>query len=205
MLIMYDHIEGELVFKSPAQAVIAAGGVGYRFSIPISTFAALPERGRAKLLTYLHVREDVLKLFGFASEKERKLFVRLIGVSGIGPGTAMAILNGLSVDEFRRAVAAEEVSTLCGVKGIGRKTAERVIVELRREMERELLEEPAARGRGGEPQRRRRRGDARAGLHALRLRGGRAEGHGKTRPRREPRTGRPAGAAGSVTAAWNHR
>ncbi len=143
---MYDHIEGELVFKSPAQAVIAAGGVGYRFSIPISTFAALPERGRAKLLTYLHVREDTLKLFGFASEKERKLFVRLIGVSGIGPGTAMAILNGLSVDEFRRAVAAEEVSTLCNVKGIGRKTAERVIVELRRDMERELLEEPAMRG-----------------------------------------------------------
>ncbi|MGD1001562.1 MAG: Holliday junction branch migration protein RuvA [Candidatus Brocadiia bacterium] len=146
---MYDHIEGELIFKSPTQAVIAAGGVGYRFSIPISTFAALPERGRAKLLTYLHVREDVLKLFGFASEKERKLFVRLIGVSGIGPGTAMAILNGLSVDEFRRAVAAEEVSTLCGVKGIGRKTAERVIVELRREMERELLEEPATRGAAG--------------------------------------------------------
>ena len=146
---MYDHIEGELVFKSPAQAVIAAGGVGYRFSIPISTFAALPDRGRAKLLTYLHVREDVLKLFGFASEKERKLFVRLIGVSGIGPGTAMAILNGLSVDEFRRAVAAEEVSTLCGVKGIGRKTAERVIVDLRREMERELLEEPRRAGRRG--------------------------------------------------------
>jgi Holliday junction DNA helicase RuvA len=143
---MYDHIEGELVFKSPAQAVIAAGGVGYRFSIPISTFAALPERGRAKLLTYLHVREDVLKLFGFASEKERRLFVRLIGISGIGPGTAMAILNGLSVEEFRRAVAAEEVSTLCRVKGIGRKTAERVIVELRRDMERELLEEPEPRG-----------------------------------------------------------
>ena len=144
---MYDHIEGELVSKSPAQAVIAAGGVGYSFTIPISTFAALPDRGRAKLLAYLHVREDVLRLFGFASEKERKLFVRLISVSGIGPGTALAILNGLTVDEFRRAVAAEEVSTLCRVKGIGRKTAERMIVELRREMERELLEEPEARGR----------------------------------------------------------
>ena len=143
---MYDHIEGELVFKSPAQAVIAAGGVGYRFSIPLSTFAALPERGPAKLLAYLHVREDALKLFGFATEKERRLFVRLIGISGIGPGTAMAILNGLSVDEFRRAVAAEEVSALCNVKGIGRKTAERMIVELRRDMERELLEEPEARG-----------------------------------------------------------
>jgi Holliday junction DNA helicase RuvA len=143
---MYDYIEGELVFRSPAQAVIAAGGVGYRFTIPLSTFAALPERGRAKLLTYLHVRDDALKLYGFASEKERRLFLRLIGVSGIGPGTAMAILNGLSVDEFRRAVVAEEVSTLCAVKGIGRKTAERVIVELRRDMERELLEEPEARG-----------------------------------------------------------
>ena len=145
---MYDHIEGELVSKSPAQAVIAAGGVGYSFTIPISTFDALPERGRAKLLAYLHVREDVLRLYGFASEKERKLFLRLISVSGIGPGTALAILNGLTVDEFRRAVASEEVSTLCRVKGIGRKTAERMIVELRRDMERELLEEPEARGGG---------------------------------------------------------
>lgn len=143
---MYDHIEGELISKSPAQAVISAGGVGYSFTIPISTFDALPDRGRAKLLVYLHVREEVLRLYGFASEKERKLFLRLISVSGIGPGTALAILNGLTVEEFRRAVASEEVSTLCRVKGIGRKTAERIIVELRRDMERELLEEPAARG-----------------------------------------------------------
>jgi len=143
---MYDHIEGELVSKSPAQAVIAAGGVGYSFTIPISTFDALPERGRAKLLAYLHVREEILRLYGFASEKERKLFLRLISISGIGPSTALAILNGLTVDEFRRAVASEEVSTLCRVKGIGRKTAERIIVELRRDMERELLEEPEGRG-----------------------------------------------------------
>ena len=145
---MFDYIEGDLVRKSPAQAVIAAGGVGYHFTIPISTYEALPASGRAKLLVYLHVREDVLRLYGFAAEEERRLFTQLISISGIGPSTALAILNGISVADFKRVVASEQVSALCRVKGIGRKTAERVIVELRREMERELAEEPAARAAG---------------------------------------------------------
>ena len=138
---MYDHIQGELVSKSPAQAVISAGGVGYRLTIPISTFDALPASGAARLLVYLQVRDDALKLYGFATEDERRLFLQLISVSGIGPNTALAVLNGVSPCDFRRSVAAEQADELCRIKGIGRKTAERIIVELKREMERELIEE----------------------------------------------------------------
>ncbi len=140
---MFDHIQGELAGKSPTQAVVVTGGVGYRFTIPVSTFDALPENGSVKLLTYLYVREDTLKLFGFATEDERKLFTNLLSVQGIGPGTAIAVLNGISVAEFRRAVATEDLATLARAKGIGRKTAQRIVVELKREMERQLAELPA--------------------------------------------------------------
>jgi Holliday junction DNA helicase RuvA len=135
---MYDYIEGDMVAKSPVHAVIAANGIGYRLTIPLSTFDALPDSGRTRLFTYLHVREDVLRLFGFATVEERGLFTRLLSVSGIGPAMAVAVLNGLSVHDFRQSVAAEDVETLCRIKGVGRKTAERIIVELKREMEREL-------------------------------------------------------------------
>jgi Holliday junction DNA helicase RuvA len=138
---MYDHIQGNLVFKSPTQAVVSAGGVGYRLTIPFSTFDALPGSGAAKLFAHLQVRDDALKLYGFATEAERRLFTQLIGVGGIGPNTAIAVLNGIHPDDFRRAVAAEKADELCRIKGIGRKTAERIIVELKRDMERELIEE----------------------------------------------------------------
>ena len=138
---MYDHIQGDLVSKSPTQAVISAGGVGYRLTIPLSTFDALPGSGAAKLFVHLQVRDDALKLYGFATEAERRLFTQLTGVSGIGPNTAIAVLNGIRPEDFRRAVAAEKADELCRIKGIGRKTAERIIVELKRDMERELIEE----------------------------------------------------------------
>ncbi len=143
---MFDFIEGDLVYKSPTEAVIAAGGIGYRLTIPVSTFDALPDDGRARLVVYLRVREDVLRLYGFATQEERRLFSRLVAIQGVGPGTAMAVLNGMTVDEFRRAVAAEQKSAIWRVKGIGRKTAERIVIELRSEMERELAERP-----GGAP------------------------------------------------------
>lgn len=140
---MYDYIEGVMAAKSPVHAVIEANGIGYRVTIPLSTFEVIPNSGRVKLMTYLHVREDILRLFGFATEKERALFMRLISVSGIGPSMALSVLNGLPVDEFRRAVAGEDAAVLCRIKGVGRKTAERIIVELKREMERELVQERA--------------------------------------------------------------
>ena len=142
---MFDHVEGNLVCKSPTQAVIATGGVGYRLTIPLSTFDALPECGQAKLLTYLHVREDILRLYGFATEDERRIFTSLLGVQGIGPGMGIAVLNGISTDEFRTAVAREDLGTLARVKGIGRKTAQRIVLELKREMERQLVDLPAGR------------------------------------------------------------
>lgn len=143
---MFDYVEGDLASRSPTQAVIEAGGVGYRFTIPVSTFDALPEQGRVRMLAYLYVREDIHRLYGFATEGERRLFTRLIGVQGIGPGTALAVLNGMAVEDFRRAVAGEELTVITGLKGIGRKTAERIVLELKRDMERELLERPAAGG-----------------------------------------------------------
>jgi Holliday junction DNA helicase RuvA len=140
---MYDYIQGDMAAKSPVHAVIEANGVGYRITIPLSTYEVLPDSGAVRLLTYLHVREDVLRLFGFATEKERALFTRLLSVSGIGPGMAISVLNGLPVDEFRQAVADEDTATLRRIKGVGQKTAERIVVELKREMERELVQERA--------------------------------------------------------------
>lgn len=142
---MFDYIQGDLVSKSPTQVVVAAAGVGYRFTIPVSTFDALPSDGRVRVLAYLYVREDTLRLYGFATEGERRLFVSLLGVQGIGPSMAIAALNGLSVDEFRRAVANEDLGTLARVKGVGRKTAQRIVLELKREMERQLAELPPGR------------------------------------------------------------
>ena len=141
---MYDFIEGELAAKSPTEAVVSAGGVGYRFIIPVSTFDQLPPGGTVRLLAHLYVRDDEMRLYGFATEDERRLFARLIGISGIGPAIAIAILNGMSVDAFRQAAANEKFTEICAVKGVGRKTAERIVVEMRDEMARELVERPTA-------------------------------------------------------------
>lgn len=141
---MYDFVEGQVISRCPTEAVLAAGGVGYRLTIPLSTYDALPPHGHARLFVHLHVREDELRLYGFATHDERRLFTRLIAISGIGPGTAVALLNGISVDDFRRAAANEQRDIICRVKGIGRKTADRIILELKDEMARELAETPAA-------------------------------------------------------------
>jgi len=139
---MYDYVEGELVSKRPAQVVLETGGVGYRFTVPLSTSDVLPDGGRVKLFAYLHIRDEELRLYGFATEDERSLFLRLTAVSNIGPGTALTVLSGMTVNDFRRAVAREDLPALCRVKGIGRKTAERIVVELRAQMQRELVELP---------------------------------------------------------------
>jgi len=141
---MFDFIQGELVSKSPTEAVVAAGGVGYRLTIPVSTFDALPDSGEVRILAYLHVREDIMRLYGFVTEDERRTFTSLLDVQGIGPATAIAVLNGISVDAFRRAVASGDLPTLSRAKGIGPKTAQRIVLELRREMEKQLAELPAA-------------------------------------------------------------
>lgn len=128
---MYDYIEGELVYRSPGEVVIEAGGVGYRLSVPLSTYERLPHDGRTRLYTHFHVREDCHRLYGFGSRAEREIFLRLDQVSSIGPETALKFLSAMPAAELRRAVATGDVAALTRIKGVGRKTAERVALELR--------------------------------------------------------------------------
>jgi len=129
---MYHHIKGTLVVKNPGEAVIDAGGVGYHLLISLSTYGQLPEAGnQAKLLTHLNVKEDVLQLYGFADEKERQVFRILISVSGIGPRLALTVLSHLSPHDLETAVANQDMTMLTAISGIGKKTAERLLVELK--------------------------------------------------------------------------
>ena len=139
---MITFVEGNLVEKQPGRIVVAASGVGYEVFIPLSSFERLPPEGAAcRVLTYHDVREDAEELFGFATEGERALFLMLLSVSGVGPKTALGVLGGLSVREIKAAIAERDVKRLASVKGIGRKTAEKIIVELKDKLsEGELLE-----------------------------------------------------------------
>ncbi len=129
---MIGHLRGRLTAKHPPLLVVDVGGVGYEVEAPMSTFYGLPSVGAdVQLLTHLVVREDAHVLFGFGSERERSLFRELIKVSGVGPRIALGILSGASVDEFHRCVEAQDVAALTRIPGIGRKTAERLIVEMK--------------------------------------------------------------------------
>lgn len=133
---MIGFLRGRLAAKHPPQLVVDVGGVGYELEAPMSTFYVLPGVGsEVSLHTHLVVREDAHVLFGFDTDRERSLFRELIKVSGVGPRIALAILSGVSVDEFHRCVEAGDVGALVRVPGIGRKTAERLIVEMRDRLE----------------------------------------------------------------------
>jgi Holliday junction DNA helicase RuvA len=129
---MITFLEGILVEKDPTRVVLNVGGVGYEVFIPLSSYDRLPNPDTpCKLLTYHHVREDIEALYGFVTEAERKLFLMLLNVSGIGPKIALAGLSGLSARDFKKAVVEGDVKRLSSVSGIGRKTAERIVVELK--------------------------------------------------------------------------
>lgn len=130
---MITHLHGRLVDVLPTQVVVDVHGVGYEVLIPLSSFDRLPRLGEeVRLLTHLAVREDAHTLYGFLTGPERELFRLLIHtVSGIGPRIALSILSGLSVNAFRSAVLAQDVKALSSVSGVGRKTAERIVVELK--------------------------------------------------------------------------
>lgn len=130
---MIAYLQGQLVEKLPTQAVVDVHGVGYEVLIPLSSFDRLPSTGQpVKLLTHLAIREDAHVLYGFMTASERELFRSLINnVSGIGPKIALNILSGMPVDAFRLAVANSDVKSLAQISGIGKKTAERIVVELR--------------------------------------------------------------------------
>jgi holliday junction DNA helicase RuvA len=145
---MIGSLRGRIASKAPPQLTVEVGGVGYEVEAPMSTFFHLPAVGaEVHLLTHLVVREDAHMLYGFATEDERRLFRALIKVSGVGPKIALALLSGVSVADFNQSVQAQDISSLTRVPGIGRKTAERLIVEMRDR----LVAPQLATGPAGEP------------------------------------------------------
>jgi Holliday junction DNA helicase RuvA len=144
---MIGFLRGRLAAKHPPGLLVEVGGVGYELEAPMSTFYGLPATGEAvALYTHMLVREDAHVLFGFASEAERRLFRGLLKVSGVGPKIALAILSGSSVEDFVRTIEAGDAAMLTRIPGIGRKTAERVIIELRDGVARLAAPSPAAFG-----------------------------------------------------------
>jgi Holliday junction DNA helicase RuvA len=128
---MIGHLEGRILDLQPGLVVLEAGGVGYEVHLPVSAHPLLVGRERATLHVHTHVREDQLSLYGFPSRRERDVFRLLLGVAGVGPRTALALLSGLTPDDLGAAVEAEQWRRLAAVPGIGRRTAERLIVELK--------------------------------------------------------------------------
>ena len=129
---MIDYVRGRLEEAGPAWAVVECGGVGYEAAIPLSTFDRLPAEGaEVKLFTHHQVREDAQVLFAFTTKLERTMFELMVGVSGVGPKLALAILSGLTVGDLQLAISQGDSKRLASLKGIGKKTAERLVVELR--------------------------------------------------------------------------
>ncbi|HKY01656.1 MAG TPA: Holliday junction branch migration protein RuvA [Burkholderiales bacterium] len=136
---MIGRIQGILLEKNPPQILVDCGGIGYDVEVPMSTFYNLPQNGeRVTLLTHLVVREDAHLLYGFGTESERKAFRKLLKISGIGARTALAVLSGMSVADLAEAVAMQETGRITKVPGIGKKTAERLLLELKDKLGAEL-------------------------------------------------------------------
>jgi Holliday junction DNA helicase RuvA len=129
---MIAHIQGRLHFKSPENLIIDVDGIGYQVHVPLTTFYELPEVGDTVALhIHTHVREDALQLYGFQAQEEKALFVRLMGVAGIGPRLAVNILSGISPAELAECLGQGNLARLISIPGVGRKTAERIMVEMR--------------------------------------------------------------------------
>ena len=146
---MIGRIHGKLLEKHPPQIVVDVQGVGYELDVPMSTFYQLPALGaEVTLYTHLAVREDAHQLYGFGTEHERRAFRQLLKISGIGARTALSVLSGLSVADLRDAVSAQDAGRLVKIPGIGRKTAERLLLELRDKLDAVAGTPAAAKGDG---------------------------------------------------------
>jgi Holliday junction DNA helicase RuvA len=129
---MISYLEGRLKVKSPTQIVLEVNGVGYLVRIPLSTYENIGQIGeKVRVFTHLHLRQDAIQLYGFFTEEERSLFESLINISGIGPRLAQGILSGIEVGDFQRYVARGDVDSLVTIPRVGRKTAQRLVVELK--------------------------------------------------------------------------
>jgi holliday junction DNA helicase RuvA len=147
---MISHLRGTLLEKHPNQVIVDVQGVGYEVTIPVSVFSSLPDQGATvRLHIHTHVREDILALFGFLTHEDKQLFEKLIAVSGIGPKLAITALSGLTSGDLRAAIRAGAVEQLVRIPGVGKKTAERMVLELRDKMG--PAEATGAAGPGGAP------------------------------------------------------
>lgn len=128
---MIAYIEGKITQKEPAYVIIETGGIGYEVKISLNTFEALKDLEQGKLLTHLQIKDDAHTLYGFVDMAEKKLFLDLISISGVGPSTGMVILSSMAPQDIKKAIIHEEVATMQRIKGIGAKTAQRIILELK--------------------------------------------------------------------------
>ena len=129
---MIDYITGKIEQKNPTAIVVDVNGIGYHISTSVQTYEKIPGVGeQVKIKTYLHVREDILQLYGFADEKERSVFLGLISISGVGPKQAQSILSGIPIIELVQAISESDVNRLTTISGVGNKTAQRLIIELK--------------------------------------------------------------------------
>lgn len=143
---MIAYLKGKLVHKEPAFVIIEVNGVGYQVMISLSTYSEIKDREDIKLHTYLNIREDAHILFGFANELERGMFLNLISVNGVGPSTAMMVLSSMSPNDLKNAILREDTASLQAIKGIGGKTAQRLILELKDKVKKEAFEAPVLGG-----------------------------------------------------------
>lgn len=142
---MIAHLSGRLLAKHPNRLIVDVNGVGYDVAVPLSTFYGLGEAGAdVALRIHTHVREDALALFGFATRLEQDLFERLIGVSGIGPKLALAVLSGIDPPDLVRAIQTGDVARLTAIPGVGKKTSERIVLELKDRLPASAQQAPAA-------------------------------------------------------------
>lgn len=138
---MIGYLKGEIAVVDPTYFIIDVNGIGYEVKISLNTFTRLKDQKHCKIYTYLNIREDAHVLYGFYDLNEKWLFTQLITVSGVGPSTAMMMLSYMNVNEIQEAIAMEDVSLIKSVKGIGSKTAERVILELKDKIKKEIVSE----------------------------------------------------------------
>lgn len=142
---MIGYLTGKIISKKPTRILIDVNGVGYLVNISINTFEKLPDEGEAaSLYTYLSVREDSLTLFGFSAEAEKQMFELLISVNGIGPKLAQSVLSGIQIEDLKEAIKSGNLSRIIAVPGIGRKTAERILIDLKDKMDNIVSETGAA-------------------------------------------------------------
>lgn len=140
---MIDYLNGKLVHKDPTYVLLDVGGIGYHVNISLQTYSKIKDEEQLRLLTFLHIKEDAHTLYGFKEQHEKRLFLLLISINGVGPNTGLMILSSLSSEEIEQAILSGDVATIQGVKGIGTKTAQRIILELKDKMGRSSSGETA--------------------------------------------------------------